>query len=462
MITSKENKTMKIQQECVYCGKNFLAKSKSDKICDGPHYSSCPVCGKVKELTKSGVKYVMQRGPSACSYECRAKRTAQTSMERYGCKAPGNNPDARKKASETMMKNLGVPYAMMNKDVQEKSKERLIELYGVDNVGKSKEIIEKRQKTNREKYGDIMPFNRPECYAKQHKTMMERYNVPYGSMTPNALKHINHVSKINLKFKDDLEKLGWESIQTEKRIDIKMYDLYIPETNYLIEIDPTFTHNSIPNHYHKNGLDKYYHRDKTQLAIDNGYKCVHIWDWDNKEIIARMLAPKIHISCDEFQLYKLNLDIVNEFLDKNHYIGKCRGQLLCIGLVKDDEIYQVMTFGKPKFDKSHAVQLYRMCTKLGYEVDGGYDRLSKFASEFGLYDIVAYADFSKTDGSEYEKLGMKFERQTQPRLIWSKDSMYINSSLIVSGKSKYHTDEELIKDGWLPIYDCGQRVYVFK
>ena len=120
-----------------------------------------------------------------------------------------------------------------------------------------------------------------------------------------------------------------------------------------------------------------------------------------------------------------------------------------------------MTFGKPKFDKSHTVQLYRMCTKLGYEVDGGYDLLSKYASEFGLYDIIAYADFSKTDGSEYESIGMKFDHQTPPRRIWSKDTQYINSSLIVSGRSTYHSDEELLNDGWLPVYDCGQRVYVW-
>jgi len=455
-----EQKIFKYNKKlCEYCKKPFNPKSGHSKFCDRQHYVTCPECGKTRKLPKDKIWYVIKNGPSACSYECRAKRTAQTSMEKYGCKAPGNNPEARKKASETMMMNLGVPYAMMSKEVQEKSKETLMKIYGVDNVGKAEVVIKKRQQTNREKYGDVMPFNRPECYEKQHKTIEERYGVKYASLIPYVAATNNHVSKINLKFKDKLEKYGCIT-STEYTVQTLIYDLHVENSNTLIEINPTYTHNAIGNHWNPNGLNKYYHRDKTQLAIDNGYKCVHVWDWDNKDIIARMLAPKIHISCNELRLYKLNLDVTNEFLDKNHYIGRCRGQLLCLGLVNGGEIYQVMTFGKPKFDKSHMVQLYRMCTKLGYEVDGGYDMLSKFASEFGLYDIVAYADFSKTDGSELESIGMKLDHITPPRLIWSKGKQYINSSLIVSGRSKYHSDEDLLNDGWLPIYDCGQRVYV--
>ena len=205
--------------------------------------------------------------------------------------------------------------------------------------------------------------------------------------------------------------------------------------------------------------NKYDNRDISDFYSDQNITAYHIFPWDNKDMISKMIAPHTVISADDCTVYKLNLSATNDFLNKNCYLGSCRGQLLCLGLVKDNEIYQVMTFGNPTYDKSHSIQIYRMCTKLGYKVDSGYDKLSHVASEFGIYNIIAYCDYAKSNGSEYESIGMKFVRKSPPRLIWSNDDQYISSSLVVSHKSKYRSKDELIADGWIPIYDCGRIVY---
>lgn len=204
--------------------------------------------------------------------------------------------------------------------------------------------------------------------------------------------------------------------------------------------------------------NKYDNRDISIYYRNRGFQCTHLFPWDD---INKIKAEKIPITDDELSIYRLNKTAADKFLDENHLYGTHRGQLLCLGLVKDDEIYQVMTFGKPTHSKSHYVQIYRMCTRLGYSIDGGYQKLSRAASEFGLYNIIAYCDLAKSNVSEYEDIGMKLIRKSPPRLIWSRGDQYINSSLIVSGRSTYHSDEELIQDNWLPIYDCGQSVYEF-
>lgn len=444
---------------CKFCGKEFQPNSNRQQYCKGPHIRICPVCG--KEYIEDNVEN-LKRPPVACSYECRVKKTQATSMKKYGCKAPGNNSEAREKAKQSTRNHLGVDYAMQSHEVREKSKQTWNNRAGVDNPAKLQYIIDKRMETNRIRYGEIMPFNTPECYEKQHQTMMDRYNVPFGCMTPNAVSNSRHITKTNIQFRDMLLKYGCQYVELEKRIETKQYDLYLPESQTVIEINPSYTHSTVGNHWNREGLDKYYHRDKTLLARNNGFRCMNIWDWDSSDMIARSLCPKISIQAYDMELYRLSIPATDTFLNLNHFYGTRRGQLLCLGLVKDDTIYQVMTFGKPTHSKDHQIQIFRMCTKLGYEVIGGYDRISKAASEFGLYNIIAYSDLSKTDGSEYEDVGMKLLRQTPPRLIWSKGHKYISSSLVVSGRSKFHSNQELIDNGWLPVYDCGQRVYEFK
>lgn len=447
-----------MKKNCKFCGKEFEANSNHQDYCKGPHIRKCPICGNdYLETNPENLK----RPPKACSYKCRALKTKQTSIEKYGCAAPGNNPEARKKAIQTCLQNNGTEYALQSQEIRDKAKRTLLTKYGVDNAGKSKQVIAKRMETNRERYGEVLPFNTPECYERQHAVMMEKYGVPYGSMTPNCLQSSGHISKLNLALKEKIELLGFD-VTIEKRIENKMFDLCLPEQKILIEIDPTYTHNSVGNHWSSTGVDKYYHRNKSFLAHKYGYQCIHIFDWDNEELIIEQIKPKIELDAHDFQVYKLTTFATNEFLNQNWYQGGHRGQLLCLGLVKDDQIYQVMTFGRPTYSNNHCVQLYRMCTRKGYTIKEGYDILSKSATEFGVFEIIAYSDIAKSTGADLEGIGMTRIRTTPPRKIWSKGKEYINSSLVGSSKCNYKSDDELLSNGWLPVYDCGQYVYEFK
>ena len=131
-----------------------------------------------------------------------------------------------------------------------------------------------------------------------------------------------------------------------------------------------------------------------------------------------------------------------------------------------------MTFGKSRYSKQHHVELLRLCTLSGYRVIGGASKLFKFATQnYGLSNIISYCDLSKFTGDVYTKIGMTKLRQTPPNKHWSKGNQHITDNLLRqrgfdqlfnTNYGKGTSNEELmLEHGWLPVYDCGQSVYVW-
>lgn len=399
--------------------------------------------------------------------KCREIRetAVNTNLQKYGVDNPMKVPEIAQKSASSRLANID--------DIWEKCKTTWMETLGVDNPSKSKQVIDKITDTFLNKYGVVRAVQVPEFREKMRQTMIAKYGVPYYHMT-EEFKHSQHfrVSNVNKTFADKVASIGL-NVEFEMPIGQKSYDLHIIGTNTLIEINPTYTHNLIGNHRSSKGLDKYYHRDKSQVATDNGYRCIHVFDWDNWDRILDMLKPRTKVYARNCKIYKLNLDVAQQFLNRYHLQGSCRGQLLCLGLIQDGELYQVMTFGKPRYDKAHYVELLRLCSKPGYTVVGGASKLFKYATvEFGLSNIISYCDVSKFNGDVYKNIGMKLIRTTPPQEIWSRGADKITANLLRqhgydqlfnTNYGKGTSNEQLmLNNGWLPVYDCGQRVYEFK
>lgn len=374
------------------------------------------------------------------------QQAKETNLARYGVDNPMSNPDICMSAIKTRIEHYGEYWPP---EIDAKAKQTFLERYGVDNPAKSE---------------DLMNIARQSC--------MDRYGVPYGCMIPDKQINFHKISKANLEMHNKLAELEIES-SFEFYLSNKFYDIYVPDQNTFVEIDPTYTHNAVGNHWNPKGIGANYHRDKSLAAAQAGYRCIHVFDWDDKQKIAELLMPKKRIYARKCVLYKLHKEAAVEFLNKYHLQGSCRGQLLCLGLVHEGELVQVMTFGKSRYDKNHTVELLRLCTKSGVSVVGGASKLFSYAtSEFGLNDIISYCDLSKFDGRVYEKLGMKRIRITPPQEIWSKGSQKITANLLRArgydqifktcyGKGTSN-EELMLENGWLPVYDCGQAVYEYK
>lgn len=166
--------------------------------------------------------------------------------------------------------------------------------------------------------------------------------------------------------------------------------------------------------------------------------------------------PRVNIidGCD-LTCYRLNKDIADDWLNKYHPFKAPRGNVLCLGLVKDDTIYAIMTFKKSR-DSRYVAELSRLWMLPTYQIISGYDILSAEASALGLYNIVAYVNLSFENYLDYESIGMRYIRDIQKTKWWIKGDEKMSDASRRQYKLK---QEDMTADGYLPVYDCGVRVY---
>lgn len=479
---------------CEYCGKEFIARQASAKYCSGPHYTECVICGKIIEFTCLPIDK-----PNTCSQKCANELKRRTVCAKYGVINVSELESVRSKISEsnsseavmakrhqTCLERWGVENVSQNPEIRSKLSEIMsgedylhrreqtcLRRYGHKSPMQSDEVKAKVISSNQSKYGVNWATQSKLWKDKKMKTNLERYGVPHYCMTDECKAKNGHtISQTNINFMNRLKDIGI-FCDVEFRIENKSYDLRVARTNILIEINPTYTHNSFGNHWDTNGLDKNYHIEKTEVASRNGFRCIHVWDWDDIHKIVNMLQPKKVKYARQFNVVELKHDKVSKFLKDNHLQGDCKGQSTCIGLVGEDEnIVQVMTFGKPRYTSKYQYELLRLCTDSRYRVVGGAQRLFKyFVQNFNPDSILSYCDMSKFSGEVYERLGMVHHHNTEPAKVWSNGSDRITDNLLRQRgvDQLFHTDfgkgssneELMIEMGWLPVYDCGQSVYVF-
>lgn len=151
-------------------------------------------------------------------------------------------------------------------------------------------MCDKRKITWVENYGSIDDY-------KKHRS--EKLKEAWESKSPdkqasiiatiiqNSKRGLNsRDSKPNLRFLETLKTIFGDDyiITREFPIGNRIYDFKI--NNILIEINPSITHNITFSPYGHH-LDPLYHYNKTKLALENGYKCLCLWDWiDPKDLIS--------------------------------------------------------------------------------------------------------------------------------------------------------------------------------
>ena len=475
---------------CKLCGQPFEPRTNAQRICDRTHYRECRFCGK---------KFAIKCGSDSqrcCSKECTQKLREQTMIERYGVAHALESKQFVEKAEQTQLERYGVKHAAQNEDIkkrtqqqffekhgvrtpfelpdfQEKATNTCLKKYGVKFTSQIPGRTEKMQATNLKRYGSKAPIGNPEISARFQADMMERFGVPYYCMTDECRrKQRRTISSVNKKFMAKLEDVGLECIPEGVKLNRFSYDVYVPSLNTVIEINPTYTHNMYGNHWGTK-LPKEYHRDKTKLAREHGYRCINVWDWDDIDKVVEMLKPKVPVYARKCFIQEIDSKTADEFETLYHLQGKVRGQKVCLGLYYQGELIQLMTFGKPRYNKNYEWELLRLCSNSKYAVVGGAERLWKyFISHNQPKSVISYCDMSKFDGAVYERLGMKLKCVNKPNTLWSfEDAVITNNFLLQHGfdqifgtdYGKGTSNEELMLiHGWLPMADCGQAVYIYE
>lgn len=485
------------EKVCPECGKTFIPKNGYQKYCNGPHYTNCVICGKRFSYTVRPTEK-----PKTCSKECQTALRKQTCKTKYGVNNVSEIPEVRKKISEdhqsaqfkdkirtTCQKKYGKDHFTQTDEFKAKQKKYFIEKYGVDNPAKietsryklskslsSESSLKKRSETVQSHFGYGWTTQVPEVKAKMRATNMKKYGVPYYSLTKDFLSN-KAISKNNKQFGKYLDLLGI-SYEFEYVVNDKSFDIGIPDQKILIEIDPSCSHYC--NEYAPNrkytifpGVSKNYNLERTKIGEDNGYHVIHVFDWDDQIKIVKMLTNKIRVFARKCNVVNVKKEVATDFLNKYHLQNTVRGQAVILGLEFNNELIEIMTFGKPRYNKHYEWELLRLCTNPNYCAVGGASKLfNSFIAEYNPKSIISYCDYSKFTGDVYSSLGFRCKKLNSPSIIWSKKELKVTDNLLrARGYDQLFgtnfgrgTSNEalMLENSWLPVADCGQRVFEWK
>lgn len=375
----------------------------------------------------------------------------KTNTERYGNEYTINTPEFTKKAKRTNLERYGYENAYKNKDIQEKARQTNLKRYGHEYASQSTEIMEKIKQVNMEKYGVEFFCQHEKCSAA------------------NGFR----ISKINKEFHELLSQNGIEN-ELEFIVGNLGYDLKVGDT--LIEIDPYFTHNSTVGPYfggkQRESISEDYHLNKTNTAKEHDFNCIHIFDWDEWGKVIYLLQPKSKVYARECEVREMGNREAREFLNTYHLQSSTKQVQYAYGLYYNKELVEVMTFGKPRYNKNYEYELLRLCSTPRFNIIGGASKLLKcFETKVKPKSIISYCDLSKFNGNVYEKLGFTLKERTKPAKHWynPKTKKHITDNLLRQrGFDQLHktsfgrgtsNEQLMLEHGYVEIFDCGQLVF---
>ena len=396
------------------------------------------------------------------------------------------------KRTKTNLEKYGVENQFQRKELFPKIQEKKFEKYGnynniqknletrTEHYGSIEESYKQQQETYRqtclEKYGVTNSAKLKETREKIAEQLKETFTEKYGCncyWTKDDAKRSNGSknSKANLEFKTLLEQNNIKYKQ-EVLYDNKWFDFEVD--NYLIEINPTPTHNSTWSPYSNKGIDIDYHQNKTIIAKNNNKNCIHVFDWDNIDKILNILrSTKNKIYARNCEIREVAAKEAVDFLEMYHLQGYARDAIR-LGLYYNNELVSLMTFGKPRYNKKFDYELIRYCNSNCIIIGGAEKLFNYFLEKYRPQSIISYCDMSKFNGNVYEKLGFTAMRKARPSKHWyniqTKEHITDNllrqqgfDRLFKTNYGKGTSNEELmLKSGFVEVYDCGQQAFSYR
>lgn len=422
----------------------------------------CPVCGKLTPKEQE-----------CCSRECQSKfievklRREQTCLKKYNVKNCFCSEELKLKSRETCLKKYNVEHPLQSNLFKSKSKETCLKKYNVEHPLQSNLIKEKVKETNFKKYG-CWHSQTKEAKLKSKETCLKKYNAK--SFTESNVSKNKNKLEFGVEFPSQKYDL-YEWIPTSKICnDRKLIwpyeiDILLPKQKLGIEFNGAYWHSTFFK-------DKKYHLTKLNLMENKGYQLFNIFDFDNIEIWKSMISNKLNLNrkiyARKCTIKELQYKEVKDFLNENHLQGSCATKIN-LGLFFNDELVEVMTFKKPRFNSNYDYELVRLCSKKFTNVVGGASKLFKYFRKHFEGSVISYANRRFSNGKIYEVLGFKLLRTTEPNYFYCKKGKVYSryqlqkhklSNILDNFDSSKSETQNLEDNGFLKIYDCGNLVYV--
>lgn len=500
-------------KECMESDREVINKRVKDTVIE--KYGELGL--RCKEITEKKKKTnLMKYGCEYASQNEDVKRKAlETNKRNHGGILAMHNPLTKAKIVETNLQRYGVPYAQQLDEIKAKVKQTNLERYGytcnfadsqkreeykqicVEKYGDdyAKQIAIKAKKTFMAKHGvaNYQHLNRPhvELYEKDYvlenfidennefmvnefcaffnvsRGMCDKFKVNNNIMNRNNDWHRGRSSSIEQELFDSIP--CENKYQNDKTILGGMeLDMVLPDIKLAIEYDGLYWHSV------QQGKGESYHLDKTKRCLEKDYQLFHIFESDNIEIWRSMINNKLglnnRIYARKCEIREVEFAKSLTFLNDNHLQGSCTSTIR-YGLYYNNELVQLITFGKSRFDKKYDYELLRLCTLKGYCVVGGASKLFKHALKFVKGNIISYANRRFSCGEIYKQLGFESKGESRPNYFYNKGGKIYSRLGFQKHKLKDLLDkfddslseyDNMLNNGYDKIYDCGNLVFAYK
>jgi hypothetical protein len=184
-------------------------------------------------------------------------------------------------------------------------------------------------------------------------------------------------------------------------------DLYLPDRGIAFEFNGYYWHSAINEKY------KEYHKNKTEICLENGVKLYHLWEAPEEKILGFVkqklgLCKKVHARKTEVR--KLPVGEANTLLNEWHMDEGTQASF-AYSLFMGEEPLSVMTFRGHK----EGIEIARFATKTKFSVTGGFSKLLSHAipelKAEGYSVLISYCNRDLTPDwkdSVYHKQGFEF------------------------------------------------------
>ncbi len=248
-------------------------------------------------------------------------------------------------------------------------------------------------------------------------------------------------------------------------------DIVIDNKKFAIEYNGMYWHS-----YDISG-DKKIHYDKSLECEVKGYTLLHVFEdhWVNKNnIVKSMIRNKLGL-CSQIYARKCTIEKITpkeaqKFFNNNHLQGHAQANTY-VSLKYNNEIVSVMSFGRPRFNKTYEWEIIRFANILNTNVVGGASRLFKFfINEFKPKNVLSYSSCDIGNGTLYENLGFTFIERLNPGYFYYKDNIRYPRQKFQKHKltemksySSEKTESQIMsEERYFCIYDAGNKKWVWE
>lgn len=417
----------------------------------------------------------------------------RTNLERYGTHATCLNDDVKQKQIDTRRQRYGVDYPLESEIIRGVATQTVLDRYGVTSTSMLPEVRLKQRlswyNNNLHKYPFLQSNNDRilrDMYVDRDMSQSEIADVLGCTQETISRWLKKHQIDVTPRKTSYLEKQVVQFIREHVSQDIvlntrsliapKEVDVWIPDLGVAFEINGIFFHGELNGRCHKT-----YHNEKTVACHNEGVKLIHItsaqW-YLKRDIVESRILAKLGIF--QSRIYARATSIVQlsnsdsvKFLEDNHIQGSCPSTVN-YGLLYNNTLVAVMTFGKARFDKQHQWELLRYCNSLNTTVVGGASKLFKyFIQQMSPRSVVTYSDRSWNCGELYEALGFTFKHTSSPNFwVFHRDRPLILHHRLKFQKHKLDKVldkfdptktawQNLVDNGYDRYWDCGNDVWIW-